>query len=268
MSLAGRLVALAEGRQLEDLARLLEKEGAVPLRYPLVSILDAPDPAPVAAWLRDLAAGRFDVVVFLTGEGVRRLLAVAGSVGLTDAVLATLSRVVTITRGPKPVQALKDVGLTPTRVSVRPTTEGVIATLQEIGVAGRSVGVQLFAPENPPLTEFLTSAGATVNAVLPYVYAPAADAEKVAELISRLEAGEVAALVITSTPQVTRLFEVATTRGLEPALRAGLERTCVAAVGPIAADAIRDRGVRVDVTPEQGFVMKNLVRQLARHFGG
>ena len=40
--LEGRRVALAESRQLEELARMLEKEGAVPLRCPMVGILDAP----------------------------------------------------------------------------------------------------------------------------------------------------------------------------------------------------------------------------------
>ncbi len=80
--LAGRTVALAEGRQLEELAEMLEKEGALPLRCPLVSILDAPDPAPVVAWLRELAAGRFDYLVLLTGEGLRRLLDFAERAGL------------------------------------------------------------------------------------------------------------------------------------------------------------------------------------------
>jgi uroporphyrinogen-III synthase len=38
----------------------------------------------------------------------------------------------------------------------------------------------------------------------------------------------------------------------------------VAAIGPVAAEGLRARGVRVDVCPEQGFVMKNLVRQMTR----
>ena len=66
--LEGKTIALAEGRQLEDLAALLEAEGATPLRCPLVGILDAPDAAPVEDWLRQLIAGRFDWVVLMTGE--------------------------------------------------------------------------------------------------------------------------------------------------------------------------------------------------------
>ncbi|MBI1833044.1 MAG: uroporphyrinogen-III synthase, partial [Planctomycetes bacterium] len=56
MTLANRTIALAEGRQLEDLAAMLEKEGAKPLRCPMLSILDAPNEAPVLAWLDRLQA--------------------------------------------------------------------------------------------------------------------------------------------------------------------------------------------------------------------
>ena len=61
--LEGQTIVLAEGRQLEDLAEMLEKEGATPWRCPLISILDAPEPAPVLAWLDDLSANRFDLLV-------------------------------------------------------------------------------------------------------------------------------------------------------------------------------------------------------------
>src|SRR5437660_8494373 len=121
LPLEGRTVALAEGRQLEDLAALLAKEGATPLRVPLISILDAPDPAPVVTWLRELAADRFGYVVLLTGEGLRRLLHFAEREGLRDAVVAALGRARLVTRGPKPGRALKEVGLTPTLVAEAPT---------------------------------------------------------------------------------------------------------------------------------------------------
>jgi uroporphyrinogen-III synthase len=103
---------------------------------------------------------------------------------------------------------------------------------------------------------------------LPYVYAPAADADRIADLIDRLAGGSVDAVVFTSSPQVTRLYEVAAERGQDSALAAGLKRTCVAAVGPVVAETLREHGAPVHVCPEQGFVMKNLVRQLTRHLTG
>jgi uroporphyrinogen-III synthase len=265
--LEGCRVALAEGRQLEELAGMLEREGATPLRYPMVSILDAPDPAPVVAWLRELAAGRFAYVVLLTGEGLRRLLGFAEREGMREGVLAALAKPRIVTRGPKPVQALRAVGLAPTLIAEAPTTEGVIATLRREPLAGRAVGVQLYSPENRPLTEFLAAAGATAYPVLPYVYAPAADADRVVELIDRLDGGSIDVIVFTSSPQVVRLYEVAGQAGREDVLRRGLGRVRVAAVGPVVADTLRQNGVEADICPEQGFVMKNLVQQIRRRVG-
>jgi uroporphyrinogen-III synthase len=266
-ALAGRTVALAEGRQLEELAAMLEKEGATTLRCPMVSILDVPDPAPVVAWLRELAADRFGYVVLLTGEGLRRLLGIAEREGLREAVIAALGRTRTVTRGPKPGRALREVGLEASLVARAPTTEGVIATLRKESLRGQTVGVQLYSESNPPLTEFLASAGAEVRTVLPYVYAPATNAERVADLIRRLDCGAVDVMVFTSSPQVDRLYEVAQQQGLEAALRQGLERTRVAAVGPVVAEDLRARGAPVHICPEQGFVMKNMVRHIEREVG-
>jgi uroporphyrinogen-III synthase len=264
MSLTGKTVALAEGRQLEELAQMLEKEGATPLRYPLLSILDNPDAGPVVSWLRDLAAGRFSLVIFMTGEAVRRLVGFAEREGMRDAVIAGLTKTRTLTRGPKPVRALKEINLDPTLIAKMPTTDGVIATLKQESLQGQTVGLTLYGEPNPTLVKYLEEAGATPRPVMPYVLAPHADAERVAELIGRLERGEVNVLLFTSSSQVERLFEVAKDRNVEASLRAGLERTRIAAVGPIIVETLKEHGTRTDICPEQGWVMKNLVQIIKR----
>src|SRR5262249_17848590 len=139
-TLKGKTVALAEGRQLEELAQMLEKEGAVTLRYPMINILDAPDAAPVIAWLHDLIADKFHYVILMTGEALRRLLGFAEREGIRQEVIAALNQTSTITRGPKPVRALKEIGLNPTKVAESPTTEGVMATLRNETLQGYNVG--------------------------------------------------------------------------------------------------------------------------------
>jgi uroporphyrinogen-III synthase len=267
LPLAGRTVALAEGRQLEELAQLLAKEGAAPLRCPLVSILDAPDDGPLLAWLERLQAGAFDLVILFTGEGVRRLLSCAERHGRRDDSVAALANARTLTRGPKPGKALKEIGLTPTLVAQAPTTEGVIGTLRTLDLAGKTVGVQLYSESNPPLMQFLQSAGAHVETVQPYIYAPDTDSDHVVALIESMASGGVDAIVFTSSPQLERLFEVAGERKLDELLRSGLAKTRVASVGPLVSDNLRERGVRVDISPEQGFVMKNLVQLMKRTLG-
>jgi uroporphyrinogen-III synthase len=262
--LDGKVIALAESRQLEELAAMLEKEGASTLRVPLVAILDVPDTAPIVAWTRRLIAGEFAFVVFMTGEGVRRWLAEIGAAGLRDAAVNALGTSKTVIRGPKPAAALKEIGLKPDLVAAVPTTEGLIATLSAESLDGKTVGLVLHGAENPKLVSALEGYRATVATVQPYVYAPSADVEKVTELIQRLASGSVSAVVITSSPQVDRLFEVAESRGLQSQLAAGLSNTRVAAVGPVAAQSLTERGVKVDICPEQGFVMKKLVQLIAR----
>ena len=62
------------------------------------------------------------MVIFLTGVGFHQLLsAVERNVG-RDRYLEALSDVVTIVRGPKPLAAMKEVGLTPTFRVPEPNT--------------------------------------------------------------------------------------------------------------------------------------------------
>jgi uroporphyrinogen-III synthase len=166
--LASRTIALPETRELDRMAQLLEAEGARTLRCPLIAILDAPDQAPVVAWVRALAAGEFDDLVFLTGEGLRRLVAVAEREGLRDAVVAALGRARTITRGPKPARALHELGLGPTLPAGVPTSKGVVEAMAAFELKGRRIGVQLYGTEpNRPLVEALEARGARASTSCP-----------------------------------------------------------------------------------------------------
>jgi uroporphyrinogen-III synthase len=266
--LSGRVIALPETRELDRLAQLLEEEGAKTLRCPLVAILDAPDERPGLTWLRALVSGGFDDLVFLTGEGLRRLVALAERHGLRDDVVAALGRARMITRGPKPARALHELGLAPTLPAGVPTTAGVIAALGTLELRGRRVGVQLYGEEpNRPLVEFLERAGATVSVVAPYVYASASDTSRVAALIEALASGGVDALAFTSASQVDRLWQVAREAKAEPRLAEGLARVRIAAIGPIVVEALAARGVRADVVPEKSFVMRRLVNALVESLG-
>jgi uroporphyrinogen-III synthase len=173
-----------------------------------------------------------------------------------------------ITRGPKPARALRDIGLKPDLAASEPTTEGIIRDLQSLDLRGRRVGVQLYGTDpNRRLLDFLQAAGASAFPVAPYVYADAADDARVRELIAQLAAGAVDAIAFTSQPQVRRLFDVARANALEAQLRAGFERTTVAAVGPVVAQQLREAGVRVDLMPADSFFLKPLVNELAARLG-
>jgi uroporphyrinogen-III synthase len=267
-ALSGRTIALPETRELDRLAQLLTEEGATTLRCPLIAIKDAPDQQPVEAWLRALAAGGMDDLIFLTGEGLRRLLAAAERIGLRAEVIAAIGRARKITRGPKPARALKEIDLASDLPARVPTSAGVIDELRALDLGGRRVGVQLYGEEpNRPLVDFLADAGARVLTVAPYVYASASEDAAVVDLIGALAEARVDAIAFTSASQVDRLWQVAAAAGIEARLREGLGRVRVAAIGPIVDEALAARGVRIDVMPEKAFVMRRLVDALVDALG-
>jgi uroporphyrinogen-III synthase len=264
LPLSGKTIALPETRELDRLASMLEDEGATTWRCPLVAILDAPDSVPVDAWVRRLAdEGGFDDLIFLTGEGLRRLHSRAKKLGVDERFRAGLSRARKITRGPKPARALHELDLSSDLPARMPTTQGVIDMLAKENLAGRRVGVQLYGTDpNETLIAFLKKAGAKVDVVAPYVYASASDEERVVALITGLASGALDALAFTSASQVDRLFTVAEEAAKLDELRAGLARTRVAAIGPVVAEALQDRSVRLDIAPEGPFVLRRLVEAI------
>ena len=264
--LAGRVVAVPETREIDVFAAMLERRGARVVRCPMVAIRDAPDPGPVLQWSRELAAGSFDDLILLTGEGLRRILSCIdrNDPALKESFVASLTRLRKITRGPKPARALRELGMKPDIAAERPTTEGVIASLQPFGLEGRRFGVQLYGTEpNRPLVDFLEKAGAKVSTVAPYIYADAADNEAILTLLKRILAGEVDAIAFTSTPQVERLFAVAPAESIA----AALAKTVVAAVGPVVADTLLRHGIQARVMPEESFFLKPLTSVLEDALG-
>ncbi len=263
LPLSDRTIAIPETRELDLFAQMLESRGATTLRCPLVAILDAPDAAPIEAWLHTFNNGGMDDLVLLTGEGLRRLLGFAERAGLKAAFVARLAAARKLTRGPKPARALRDIGLKSDLAAAVPTTAGVIDTLKTLDLHGRRVGVQLYGTEpNLPLMTFLQEAGATALPVAPYVYVSQVDDARVTELIQHLADGKIDVAAFTSASQITRLWEVAQSAGLLDTLQQGLARTRVAAVGPVVAEALKAKGVTVAMMPQSSFFMKPLTNEI------
>lgn len=267
--LAGRRIAVPETRQLDVLTRLLEARGARVLACPLVAIHDPPDFGDVDQWLASACGDGLDELVLLTGEGLRRLHARAEAVRLAGSFRELLAGCRTITRGPKPAAALRELGLKPTLAADTPTSEGVVATLRGLDLAGQRIGVQYYGNRPVPvLAEFLAASGAEVLSVFPYRYADEAEDARVAGLIEALMAGQVDAITFTSSPQVRRLFSVAKALGREAGLVDALAACCVVAVGPVVADALTGRGVAVTVSPADSFFIKPMVRAMEGYWSG
>lgn len=267
MSLEGCRIVVPETRALDLFASMLERQGATTIRCPLVGIRDVEDPAPVEAWLRRLAEGAFDDVVFFTGEGVTRLLDFAERAGIRADVVAALHRVRKVVRGPKPIAALRRAGLGPDLSAAVPTTAGLIETLDALALRDRRMGIQLYPEAPDTLAAFLRSRGALCDIVLCYRYASEEEDARVVEMIRRMAAGEVDLIAFTSTPQIRRLRTVAEAAGLESLLQAAMAATRIAAVGPVTAAAVENAGWRAAALPASSFHLKPFVAEIVGLLG-
>jgi len=263
--LNGYRILILETREEAQFSKLLAEQGADVVQCPMLTIHDAPDPAPVEAWIRRAIDQPLDDLVLMTGEGLRRIMKLARTRGLDQALVAALAKSRKFTRGPKPGKALREISLDAQQTTEKPTTEGVIEMLGKLDLKGHRLGLQLYPDkDHSALTGSLSAQGAEVDTVLPYVYDPkAADANIVAAIDDMAE-GRIDSIALTNLGQVRRLIEAAKAHGSEAKLHAGLERTLIASVGPAVSGELAAHGLRTDIAPaEDAYFMRPLISAMA-----
>jgi uroporphyrinogen-III synthase len=258
-------IVVPESRELDLFTSMLERLGARVVRCPLVVVRDVDDTTELDAWIGRLSQGAHDNLIFYTGEGVTRICAEADRLGVKAAVVDALARARKIARGPKPIAALRKLGLGVDLVAEQPTTEGVLALLSTLSLAGARFGVQLYPDaDESALRAAIELAGAAFDPVLPYQYVSDEADERVALVIQEMAAGRVDLIAFTSSPQVRRLTEVAQRLGLTADLARAFGATRIAAVGPLTAEAVSQAGGRTAIQPHHNFHLKPLVAEIVR----
>src|ERR1700739_3268039 len=111
--LNGYRILILETREEAQFSRLLAEQGADVLQCPMFTIHDAPDPAPIQAWIRRSSHKPFDDLVLMTGEGLRRLMKVVRRIDAEPAFVGALGKARKFARRPKPGRALREIGLEP-----------------------------------------------------------------------------------------------------------------------------------------------------------
>jgi len=267
--LNGYRILILETREEAQFSRLLTEQGADVLQCPMFTIHDAPDAAPIEAWIKRFIEQPCDDLVLMTGEGLRRLMKVARRTDIEQDFVTALGKVRKFARGPKPGRALREIGLEPQVTTEKPTSEGIAEMLALVDLRGHRVGLQLYPDkDHSVLIGAITAQGAGVDIVLPYVYdAQVADAN-IVTAIGEMAKGRIDAIALTNLGQVRRLFEVAKARQCEAQLRDGLARTPIASVGPVVSDELRSHGLRTDISPaNDAYFMKPLISAMAAALG-
>jgi len=265
--LSGYRILILETREEAQFSRLLRDQGADVIQCPMFTIADTPDRDGIGAWITQAIDAPLDDLVLMTGEGVRRLVAAAGRIGLENEFITALKRPRKYARGPKPVNALRQIGLSADIVVEPPTTEGIIATLSRAELKGHRVGLQLYPEkDHSALLAALREAGATPLPVEPYVYDTRVAQANIAAAIGEIAAGRIDTIALTSSGQVRRLVEAARAEGCEEQLRRGLAQTPVASIGPVVSNELKAYGLQTDISPAGGaFFMRPLIQAITAH---
>ena len=251
--LDGLTVVSFESRRSTEMATLIRNYGGTSIQAPSMREVALADQREALVFADDLAAGGCDVLILLTGVGTRILIDTLSQRWPKDDVIAKLGRLDLVCRGPKPVAALKAVGLSPALTVPEPNTwRDVLTALdQHLPLAAKRVAVQEYGARNEPLLEGLRERGASVTAVPVYGWALPDDVGPLREAIRRLVAGDVDVAIFTSRAQIESVVHVADEMGVVDAVRAALrERTVVASIGPVTSEALEANGVEPDVHPE------------------
>ena len=267
--LNGYRILILETREEAQFSRLLAEQGADVLQCPMFTIHDAPDSAPIEAWIRHFIEKPCDDLVLMTGEGLRRLMKVARRIGAEQDFVTALGKARKFARGPKPGRALREIGLEPQVTTEKPTSEGIAEMLSRLDLSGHRVGLQLYPDkDHGVLIGAITAQGAEVETVLPYVYDAKAADTNIVTAIDEMAQGRIDAIALTSSGQVRRLVEVAQSHHCEDRLREALAHTPIASVGPVVSEELRSHGLRPDISPaNDAYFMKPLISAMALVLG-
>ena len=265
--LTGLKVVSFESRLATAMADLISRQGGIPISAPAVREVPLAENPEALKFARELLAGRIDMIVLLTGVGIRALLAAIEGTYPRAEILAALSRIPTIVRGSKSQAVLRELGVPITLAVPEPNTwREILSAIDDaaIPLQGRRVAVQEYGRSNPELVAGLAARGASVMRVSVYRWALPEDCGPLRHAIKAITLREVDLVLFTTAVQVDHLLQVAAESGLEESLRAGLRDAVVASIGPTCSRAMREHGLVVDLEPEHP-KMGPLILTVARH---
>jgi uroporphyrinogen-III synthase len=267
MSMRGKHVAVLESRLGRQLVDLVAQRGGLAFHAPALAELPDLEPQAIRTLVDSLGERPAKLAIFQTGVGTRALFAAADSLGLADSLLSLVKEMIVAVRGPKPTGALRARGVRIDRSAAEPfTTREILASIEDLPLKGERVIVQRHGSANLELDRALEARGAVVDEIPTYRWALPADTGPLAALIDALERGEQHAVVFTNAEQVRNLFAVAEQLGRSAGLRAALNRTLVASIGPVASAALRAAGIRIGLEaspPKLGALITSLDQALS-----
>jgi uroporphyrinogen-III synthase len=250
-SFNGLAVAAFESRMAVEMASLITRYGGTPHVVPALREIPLDDNPGAFQFAEHLFAGRIDLLIALTGVGMTTLVDVLKTRHTTESITRGLAKIPIVARGPKPVAALKALGLAPTITIPEPNTwRDILKTLDaEQPVTGLRVAVQEHGVPANEVEEGLVERGASVLRVPVYRWALPDDTRPLRRLAEQLMNGELDVLLVTNAAQIDHVVALLQGPSELDRFRRAARRLVVASIGPIASERLRSHGLPVDLEP-------------------
>jgi uroporphyrinogen-III synthase len=269
-SFEGLRVLSLETRREREVEKLIRTYNGDPLVVPSMREIPLSSNTDCVEFGHRLLSGEIDLIVFMTGVGVAKMMEVLSASFDREKILQQLCTRQIVARGVKPVAALRELQIPVAVTTAEPSTwREVLAQMdKKYGdkLARYDIAVQEYGATNPELIAELVHRCASVTKVPVYQWGLPLDIAPLQGAIREIIDGSIDVVLFMTAVQVIHLFHVASDMGVADEMRRALESIAIISVGPTTTEEILHYGLRPDFEPSRprmGF-MVNEAAQYAR----
>jgi uroporphyrinogen-III synthase len=254
-ALAGFTVAVTADRRRDELTALLAGRGARVVTAPALRAVPLAGDTQLRAATLAVLDRWPDVVIAMTGTGLRGWVEAAEGWGWGDALRNRLDRSYLVTSGPKARSLIRAAGL-----NEHWSGTDIVDHLRWRGLDGRTVAVQLHGEPLPDFCEQLREAGADVIEVTVHRWAAPVDPAPLRRLVDLVTGRLVDAMAFTNAQAIEALLRAAGD-DRDAVLDALRDDVLAACTSPLTAAPLRRYGISVMAPSPAG--LGALVRAIA-----
>ena len=251
----GLRVLTLESRRAKEIEKLIRTYGGDPLVVPAMREIGLDSNQLVLDFANDLIAGKFDLVVFMTGVGVRAMVEIVKAKGDVEPFLEALRKVKIAARGAKPSTSLRELKVPVEVTSDEPSTWHellqAIDTAYAPQLSTMNVAVQEHGASNPELLAELSSRTLTLTKVPVYQWALPLDLKPLRDVVYQIIDGKIDVVLFMTAVQIIHLFQVAEQIHLAPQMHRALQATVVLSIGPTTSEELAHYRIVPDFEPSR-----------------
>jgi len=270
-SFNGLRVLSLESRRANEIEKLIRTYGGEPIVVPAMREVGLESNQQALEFAAKLLEGSYDLVIFMTGMGVRALVEIAQTRFDREEFLAALRNVKIAARGAKPSTALRELKIPVHVMSEDPSTwhELLNALEATFGDSLREmrVAIQEYGASNPELLAELSSRSRELTKVPVYQWGLPEDLQPLRECVLGVLNSIVDVVLFMTAVQVIHLFQVAEQMGMQDELREALRKTVVLSIGPRTSEELSHYGIEPDFEPSRpkmGFLVNEAAQYASR----